>query len=67
MTKNERISQVLKEHLDEEDRIRDEFWASHGGRPKGKCDLPRILFEEANAEFLRKWKELKDEYNKPSA
>lgn len=62
MTKDERISQILKECLDEEERIKAEFWASHGGRPKGYSVVPQELFKEPRAKLKRKWKEIEDEY-----
>lgn len=62
MTKDERISQILKEYHDEHRRLEEEFWETHGGRPKGKGDVPRYVFTNAISELKRKWKEIEDEY-----
>jgi len=66
MTKSEQISQILKEYYKREDRIRAKFWESHGGRPKGKGDVPRYIFADAVAELKCKWREIEDEYSSDS-
>ena len=66
VTKHERRIQILKEYYEREDRIRAEFWESHGGRPKGKGDVPRYIFADAVAELKHKWKEIEDEYSSDS-
>ena len=66
MTKSERISQALKEYHEKHRRLECEFWESHGGRPKGKGDVPRYIFADAVAELKRKWREIEDEYSSDS-
>lgn len=65
MTKDEyskHFAEINKELIEKEHEIEKIFWAAHGGRPKGKGDITRHLFDEVNAEFLKKWQKLKDEY-----
>lgn len=62
MTKDEKISQILRECQEKEDQIRAEFWAAHGGRPNGYSVVPQDIFKEVRAELKRKWKEIEDEY-----
>lgn len=62
MTKNERISQILKDYHDEHRRLEKEFWKTHGGMSKGKGDVPRYIFTNAISELKRKWKEIEIEF-----
>ena len=57
-----RFLELNRELRDREREIEEKFWATHGGRPKGKGEVPRHLFAAATAEFIEKWRKLKDEY-----
>ena len=64
MTKEEysrRFLELNRELREKEREIEEEFWATHGGHPKGKGEVPRYVFNDITADFLRKWRQLKNE------
>lgn len=61
-THTQRVHSIGSIDINNTQEIEETFWKTHGGRPRGKGEIPRYLFDEVNAEFLRKWQELKDEY-----